>query len=255
MGFFSFLDPVLDGMFGWLLNMSYFWAILILSLVLALIISLIYKYVTNQSLMKDLKMEIKELQKEMKELKHEPKKMMAVQKKAMETNMKYMMHSMKPMIFTFIPIIIIFGWMSSHFAYLPITPGEEFTTTAYFKNTEGEITLTVPEGIELISDETQAIEADKATWALKGVEGEYLLEYEFNGKSFTKDLEITNDKSYANPVKAVKDDNGLRTVNIDNQPVKILNLYIKGWKLGWIGTYIIFSIIFSMLIRKWLKIY
>jgi uncharacterized membrane protein (DUF106 family) len=112
MGFFSFLDPVMDVVFGWLLNLSYFWAIFILSFVLAIMISLIYKYTTNQSLMKDLKMEIKELQKETKTLKHDPKQMMSVQKKAMETNMKYMMHSMKPMIFTFIPIIIIFIWES-----------------------------------------------------------------------------------------------------------------------------------------------
>ncbi len=255
MGFFSFLDPAMDVLFGWLLNMSYFWAIFILSLVLAIMISLIYKYTTNQSLMKDLKMEIKELQKETKTLKHDPKKMMSVQKKAMETNMKYMMHSMKPMIFTFIPIIIIFGWMSAHFGYYPIMPGEEFTTTVSMgEEMMGDITLIAPEGLELLSDEIQSIEDGKASWDLKGEEGEYLLEYWYGDKSYAKDLLITNNKAYEPPVKGFRRKD-IKSISVEHQPVKILNIYIKGWKLGWIGTYIIFSLIFSLLIRKWLKIY
>lgn len=255
MGIFSFLNPALDTVFGPLLNLSYFWAILILSLLISVVITLIYKYTTNQNLMKDLKMEIKAFQKQMKELKHDPKQMMAVQKKAMETNMKYMMHSMRPMIFTFIPIIIIFGWMTAHFAYEPLMPGEEFSTIALFEDgTEGSITLVAPEGIEIISDSIKTIENGEVKWKLKGDAGEYLLEYKYNDRSYTKDILITEEKSYTEPIKSVKEGN-LKAITIIHNPVKIINLYIKGWKLGWIGTYIVFSIIFSMLIRKWLKIY
>ena len=108
MGFFSFLDVPLDFMLGWLLKLTPFWSILIMSFILSLLIVLIYKITTNQTLMKSLKEEIKSLQKQMKELKHDPTKMMEVNKKAMETNMKYMGQSFKPMLFTFLPIIIIF---------------------------------------------------------------------------------------------------------------------------------------------------
>ncbi|MBN2111513.1 DUF106 domain-containing protein [Candidatus Woesearchaeota archaeon] len=254
MGIFSFLNPALDAVFGPLLNLSYFWAIMILSLIISVVISLIYKYTTNQSLMKDLKTEIKDLQKEMKQLKNEPKKMMEIQKKAMETNMKYMMHSMRPMLFTFIPIIIIFGWMTAHFAYEPILPGEEFTTTMVFENGEGNATLVVPEGVEMISEPTKKIENGEVKWKLTGEEGSYLLEYQHDGKAYTKEVLITNEKDYAEPIKTVKEGD-VKAITVNNSPVKILNLYIKGWKLGWIGTYIVFSIIFSMLVRKWLKIY
>lgn len=256
MGFFSFLDPVMDAAFGWLLNLSYFWAIVLLSFVLAMLISLIYKYTTNQSLMKDLKMEVKELQKEMKALKHDPQKMMQVQKKAMETNMKYMMHSMKPMLFTFIPIIIIFGWMSAHFAYQPITPGEEFTTTVLAgEEIEGNITLVAPEEIEVLSNKVQEIEEGRASWELKGKEkGSYILEYWYGEKSYAKDVLITDEKDYEQPTKNLKREE-LKSITVEHKPVKIINLYIRGWKLGWIGTYIIFSLIFSLIIRKALKIY
>ena len=254
MGFLSFLNPALDTVFGPLLKISYFWAIFILSIVLSLLISLIYKYTTNQSLMKDLKMEIKSFQKQMKDLKHDPKQMMIVQKKAMETNMKYMMHSMRPMIFTFVPIIIIFGWMTAHFAYEPIMPREEFTTTLMFDEGSGNATIVVPEEIELLSDATKEVLNGEVKWKLKGEEGDYLLEYQYNDKSYTKEVIITNEKVYAEPIKSIRDGD-VKSVKISNDPVKIINLYIKGWKLGWIGTYIVLSIIFSMLIRKWLKIY
>lgn len=254
MGFFSFLDPVMNAIFGPLLNLSYFWAIVILSFILALLISLIYKYTTNQSLMRDLKSETKELQKEMKQLKHDPKAMMQVQKKAMETNMKYMMHSMRPMLFTFIPIIIIFGWMSAHFAYLPITPGQEFTTSIFVEDEDANVTLNVPEGLELISEKTQKITAGEAKWKLKGGAGTYLLEYDYKGQKETKEIIITEDKEYVEPVKSIKEGN-VKKITVSNEPVKIINLYFRGWQLGWVGTYIIFSIIFSLIIRKSLKIY
>jgi len=256
MGIFSFFDPVMDFMFGWMLNLSYLWAICILSFILALMISLIYKYTTNQSLMKDLKMEIKSLQKQMKELRSEPAKMMSVQKKAMETNMKYMMHSMRPMIFTFIPIIIIFGWMNMHFAYYPITPGEDFSTTMLFEQPNGDVTLVAPDGIEIMTDSLQIvdIETNTATWNLKGEAGIYLLEFVHKDQSYTKEVTITNEKAYSIPLKPVKDGN-VKSITVSSKPVKVLNLYFRGWRLGWIGTYIVFSLIFSLIIRKKLNIY
>ena len=75
----------------------------------------------------------------------------------MQTNMKYMGLSMKPTLVTFIPIIIIFGWMHAHLAYNPILPNQDFTVSAEFKSSEGNIELSVPEGLIIISDSTQTI--------------------------------------------------------------------------------------------------
>ena len=105
MVFENLLNPV----FNPLLNLPTLWAVVILSFLISVIITLVYKYTTNQDLMKQLKDEMKEFQKEIKELRKEPEKAMQVQKRAMQTNMKYMMHSMRSTLFSFIPIIIIFS--------------------------------------------------------------------------------------------------------------------------------------------------
>ncbi len=246
----SILDPVLKP----ILTLPPFWGILIISLIIAVIMTFIYKWMTDQHLMKALKDDIKKFQKEMKLLRHDPQKMLSMQKKAMETNMKYMMHSMKPTIFTIIPIILIFGWLTSNIAYLPIMPEQEFTTTAMFaKEIVGSIEIVPPENFELKSNMTQEIIDNKASWTLIAPEeGEYTIEYIFSGKSYFKDIIITTKQKYA-PVKETIKNSELKMITIDNPPLKVLNLF--GWRIGWLGSYIIFSIVFSMLLRRWLKIH
>ncbi len=257
----SFLDPILNP----LLYFGPVWALVIISFIISLIIVIAYKYLTNQTLMKDLKTEIKELQKEMKTLKDKPQEMMKVQKKAMQTNMKYMMHSFKPTLITFIPIILIFGWLHGHMAYYPLNPGEDFEIRAEFaQGTQGEIELRVmPTSEELeqglfiidngekLKEQTKNIKSDQALFYLKGEkEGTYNLEFEYGGKKIAKELIISSDLGkYAEPQLGVKGSK-LEMITVGNEPIKPLF-----GKVGWLGTYIILSIVFSLILRKLLKVY
>ena len=125
-------ESILNPIFSPLLNLPTLLAVIILSFLISLIITVVYKFTTDQNLMKQLKEEMKEFQKEIKELRKEPEKAMQVQKRSMQTNMKYMMHSMRSTLFSIIPIIIIFNWMNANFAYDPVLPGQDFTTSVYF---------------------------------------------------------------------------------------------------------------------------
>ena len=246
-------EGVLSPVFDPLLSLPMLWVVLIMAFLITFLITVIYKFTTNQNLMKELKDEMKELQKEMKELKSEPKKMMEVQKKAMQTNMKYMSHSMKSMLFTFIPIILIFGWMNANLAYEPILPGQEFTTSVLlYDNVRGNAELIIPKGITTSGELNKTILDGELKWVLKGEEGDYLLEYKVDGRSYTKELLITPEQSYANPIKLVKDKT-VKQINIDNNKMKVLNLGF--WNVGWLGSYILLSIGFSMILRKLFKVY
>ena len=248
MAYYDFLNII----FAPLLKLPILWTIIILSFLVSIIIIVITKYTTDQALMKKLKDDIKEYQKQIKELKGNPAKAMEVQKKAMELNMKYMMHSLKPTIITFIPIILIFGWMSSTFAYESIKPLQEFSVSAFFdKSINGNAEIIVTEGIEITDEKNKKIENGKATWALKGAEGEHILEFAYNNEKQQKSVLITNTEKYIEPIK--KTSGAIKSIQIDYKPRKILNLF--GWKLGWLGTYIILSILFTMTLRKFMKVY
>lgn len=253
------LDSLLNPVFGPLLEINLFLAICIVSFIMSLIITLVYKMMTDQSLMKDLKGEIKQLQKQMKELRNHPDKMMKVQKKVMDTNMKYMMHSMKPTLITFLPIIIIFGWLNAHLAYEPLLPNQEFTTTATMvPGATGKVELKAPEGIILVSDPEQEIINGQASWTLKGDGGVYLLEYAYNENDVReKEVTISTEKEYSDVRLKIKDKNSaFKEITLSNRKTKPLgDLSIFGWQPGWLAVYIILSIVFSMGLRKALKIY
>ena len=114
------LDSFFNLIFGWSINISPLFGIGVVAFIFTLIVTLIYKYTTDQSFMKSVKEEMKDLQKQMKEHKEDHKKVMELQKVVMEKNMKYMMHSFKPMLFTFIPVILVFGWLRT--AYTDMGP-------------------------------------------------------------------------------------------------------------------------------------
>jgi len=250
MAYYDFLNVIL----GPLLKIPPLLAVIIMALFISVLIIIITKYSTDQALMKRLKEEMKEHQKQIKELRSNPSKAMEMQKKAMDANMKYMMHSLKPTLITFIPIILIFGWMSANFANQNINPNEEFSISTLFdENAGGNVIFVPPEGIYVIGNATQPIENGMATWALKGKEGTHTLEFSHNGKSYYRDVLISPGNKYSPAVEKIGKEN-VKAIQINYKKLTLLPIGFKDW-LGWLGVYIWCSIIFTMALRKLLKVY
>ena len=68
MDYTSFLDPVLNP----LMTIQSPWNLILMAFIITGIITLAYKFLTDQKLMKELKDEMKSMQKEMKEFKNNP---------------------------------------------------------------------------------------------------------------------------------------------------------------------------------------
>ena len=257
MSFGTLLNPV----FAPLLKMPSLVAILLVSLLVSVIITYVYKWMTDQNLMKELKTKQKEFQKKIKGHKSNPKEAMKLQKKAMEVNMQYMKHSFKPTLITFLPIIIIFAWLNANLAYDPISPGEQFSAELEFKEgISGDVMVSVPLEVVIVGDAKKTIESRKIKFDFKSKEGEYLLVFNKGDRSYSKELIVTSDQRYAEPIKLVKNDE-LKSIKLSNNKLIALNIFSKeegGWtsgRLGWLGVYILSSIVFSMGLRKLLKLY
>jgi len=258
----AFLDPVMDPVLQPLLNLSPFLAILIIALVISIIISVVYKFMTDQKKMKALKEEQKEFQKKMKEMKDQPEKVMSMQKDAMKKNMEYMKQSFKPTLVTMLPIILIFAWMSGNLAYEPIYPGETYAISATFlEEVEGlNVELIVPEGTSLLetSDAVQTIEDGQASWKLKSDEGTQILEFRLGETVATKEVLITTELEYADAIETYQHSD-IESVQIDYNKLRPLGpnftVPLLKWQPGWLGLYIIFSLVFSIGIRKLMGLY
>ena len=246
-------DNLLNPVFSPLVALPPIVGIFIISLIISLIITIVYKYMTDQTLMKDIKTRQKTLQKQMKEHRKDPPKAMKLQKQAMELNMQYMKQSFKPTLITFLPIIIIFGWLNANLAFMPINPAEDFTATLIFdKDITGEVSVSAPSGVDIVDGSTQIIEDQMAVFKFSADQGDYLLVFEHEGAHYDKELSITEEQRYA-PVQKVFKKKPLKAISLSNR--KLIPIPITEKYLGWLGTYIIFSIGLSVGLRKLMKIY
>lgn len=243
-----------------------------ISLVVALFSLLVYKYATDQKKLKRLRDEQKELQKEMKQNRNKPDKMMKLQKRSMQIMNEMMPQTMKSMMITFIPIVLIFSWMGSHIAYEPLMPDELFTATMTFeKDIPGFATLEVSEGLELLSDAEQEIVDKTITWELKGDAGTYDLFFNYGEEDFALQALITEERDYLQssferqrkflllfPMgDGISEDSNVYSVSVDLAKVRPFgeNFSVFGIKPNWLGTYIIFSLVFNMILRKLLNVH
>lgn len=243
---------LIDPIFAPILNLPPIIAILLIALIISVITTLAYKWMTDQVRMKQIKEQQKEMQKEIKANRDNPKKVMELNKKAMETSLEMMRASLKPMLITMLPVLLIFMWLNLHLSYLPVLPGQEFNSTVYFKDgVEGDISLNAAEGITIISDNVQEIVDGQARWTLKGEAGEYYLDYFYEGRYFQKELLITEEKEYKNPIMKVSDSN-IKIIAIDQQRLKV---NFGFFHLSWFWTYLIFTLILSSVLRKVMKVY
>ncbi len=251
----AFLDPLFNPVLMPLVNLSPFWAILILSLIISLIVVLVYKFFTNQEEMKRLKEAQKEYQTKLKELRDKPEEMMKVQKEAMGKNFEYMKHSFKATLITMLPIILIFGWMNAHLNFEPIYPGETYSITALVKEgITGEIELIPDNGTEILSSLKQPA-AREVTWNVKSDAGTHFLTVKLGELQQVKKILITTELKYEDQFQ-LYEHSDIEQIRINYNKLKPLGtISLFGWYPGWLGLYIIFSIVFSIGLRKVMKVY
>lgn len=226
------------------------YSIVALAAILTIATTLIQKKFTDQEHLKALKKRQKEIQKEIKKTK-DPTIMQELNAEMLQLTGIMFKSSMKPMFVTIIPILLIISWAHANIEYNPILPGDNFSVQAFFDvSTSSEAEIVAPKGIEIIGNATAVIEDGKAEWMLRGDVGKYNIKVLYSGDSVSKDLVITDGADYAKVQETYKGE--IEKILIGNKKRVYLNLF--GWKLGWLGSYIFLSILFSMILRKGLKV-
>jgi len=177
---------------------------------------------------------------------------MAANKRMMEVNGKYMMASMKPTLLTFLPIILIFGWLQGHYSYEPLSPGQEFLVTLSASGYLGDVTVSPVGGLLVVGDSTKTFVDGKTVFTFKGEAGDYIVDFKTGNETVSQKIVISGTRNYEGPVFPIKDSK-ITEVALGNKDLIVMNLF--GWQLGWLGTYIIFSIVFSLVLRKLLNVY
>lgn len=109
------VGAILNPTAGVLLNWNITWGMMIIVAFLALFMTVIQKYATDQKTLKEMKEEQKKLNEEAKKVRDNPERMMQIQKESMKFMVPMMKLSMRAMVFTGIPIILFFRWFNDFF--------------------------------------------------------------------------------------------------------------------------------------------
>lgn len=254
----SFLDTIFNPVFLPLLHFNVFVGIIVLSGLITLVVTLGYKYFSNQDEMKRLKDRQKEFQVQMKALRDKPEEMMKVQKEAMSVNFEYMKHSFKPMLITMLPVLIIFSWMAGHLSFEPIYPGESYSVSAVFKEgLVGKAGIDVSEGTEVLNGKEQEIKDGKVTWSLRNMkEGEYDVKVTHGTVEQSRKVFVSTELKVEDAV-TIFEHSDIEQINVNYAKLRPLGdkAVLFGWYPGWLAWYLVFSIVFSIGLRKVMNVY
>ena len=236
-----------------LLQLEPLYTIVILSVSLSLMSMLATKLMTNQKKLKAHREELKKMQKKLKESRSDPKKSFKIQKEMMDLNMVVMKESFKPIIITMIPFLLVFAWLTTSFTHVPFMENEPIIVSAKLPDGVNELYLTSDPttGLTIVNSSARII--DNVAWfELFGEQGEYsLLFKERTDSAILGSHDLVIGSFFTRP--EIKQSSPLLvSTKIHYSPVEI---YLFGWNAGWFWSYIIFSIFFSILFRKLLRVY
>lgn len=113
------INSLMQFLFGWSINISPYFALFLITIVLTLISTLVYKYTTDQVRMKSIKEEMDGLRAKMKEHKGNIEKMNEINGKITTLSLEQMKHSVlnwKYMIITLVPLGLAFNWLKLTFS-------------------------------------------------------------------------------------------------------------------------------------------
>ncbi len=256
----NILDPILGPL---LQGTGPFATLLIVSIVVSVFTTLIHMFATDQEKLKRLKADMKRYQAKLKTLKDSPDKAMKVQKDLMKLNGEFMKSSFKTTFYTIIPLLIFFGWLGVNLAFAPLLPDTSFDVGVTMQEgVNGAVSLILPANLSITSNLTQSTSENTASWSgISGPAGEYELFVMYNetGEEQFFSIIITEDFAYENPVVLLESDI-FKQIIVGNEKLYIFrNIFlfkdipvIKN--AGWLGAYILFSLVFSTGLRKVLKL-
>ncbi len=244
------LETILDPILGWSLNMPLWLAILILSFLISLVITVVYRFATDQKEMKRLKEKTKKFQKEMRSHRDDPKKLAKIQKEAMSVNMTYMGKSLKPTLYTMIPLLFIFLWMNNAFALEMVAPEQPVLVTAYLDVPDR---ITIETNLSVVGELTKETVERQVSWRVSGPAGEHPVVYISSDGERASHVVVIDERPHSTVLSQNSPFTRTEVAYQKSTPFGDVSLF--GYNPGWLFTYILFSIVFSIGLRKLMKVH
>ena len=254
------VNPLLRSVPGWLSN-------LIISVVVGVLALVIYKYTSNQKALGNVWDSIKAHLLGLILFKDSISVTLKLQVKLFINSLSLLYYSLKPMAFMIIPISLILAQLGQWYQARPLLPDEECIVTAQVvPDSLNDISLTVPEGVQISAGPVVAPDTNEINWKVKADrEGSFDLAFNIGTDKVSKTViagqgfqQLGFAKSagdwgevFMNPSeKPLPADSPVKAITID-YPDRHSKTAGTDW---WLGYFFVVSLIAALIVKPVLKV-
>ncbi|MGA1874469.1 MAG: hypothetical protein ACMUIA_02565 [bacterium] len=249
-----------------------FWGFFAVSVVMGAMAVIIFKYISNQARIKQVKGKIKTHFLAIRLYKDDFREILRAQKEILKNNFWYVVYSFQAAIPIIILVLLTISQLNLRYGYTSIEPGETFqvkVTFAQDADRRPEPQLVLPEGIEAVTPALYLGGEEEVSWQLRAVqEGRHRLGVKVCDQEFTKEVVIgcitapfcpqlmragflatlVNSAEPPLPKHA-----RLESIEVGYKP-RYFTAIVFGWKMHWLLVFPIIAIGFGLIFRKILKV-
>jgi uncharacterized membrane protein (DUF106 family) len=260
------VKPV-DYLLGWLLFLPRDLSLLLFAAGTALFMTLVRRFVTNQSLLKDCATDLQTLRVQIREAKQTSDKQGVARKRATVGLIKGMQLAadFRVLAVVLVPVAILAVWASERFDYLPLRVTDEIVVRAHFPvSSNHQLTHLVPiDGLLLQTSSIQVVEPQgklppqgTAEWKLKAeAPGEYDISIRHRGETVVHRVNVGGTTYWA-PVREYSGERFLKTDVAHRQYLPLGRSLGSDWiKLPpWMLGYLLLTLLLTPAWKRLLRV-
>jgi hypothetical protein len=169
-------QQILNGIFGLLFSpfesLGPVWLMLWVSLVTAVLVLLVYKYVSSQGAIREAKDRVKAHILEIRLFQDDPVLMGKAVRAVLGANLKYLSLNLKPFLVVFLPILLLLIQMEARFGYRPLLPNESAIVRTYWRSPQSGAAAHGPallpgDGLSLQSPPLRLADGREIDWRIR----------------------------------------------------------------------------------------
>ena len=249
-----------------------FWGFFAICVILGAVAVIIFKYLSNQDKIKEVKNRIKIHFLEIRLYKDDFREILKAQKEILKNNFWYVVYSFAAAIPIMILVLLTISQINLRYGYTPIMPGQQFDVKVVYAqeaDRRPEPQLKLPEGLEALTPAMRLGGENEVSWQFQAAEpGNYKVGFKVCDQEFTKDIIIGKISSpycpqlmrqgflaaFINSVEPPLAKNArLESIEIGYKP-KHFKCIFFGWNMHWLIVFPLIAIGFGLVVRKILKV-
>lgn len=253
----SILNAVFDLILYPFLGLAPIYGLIAVSLITGLLMLIIFKRISNQQVIKQVKDRLKAHLLELRLYKDDLGLSFVAMKGILGTNLKYLQQAIKPMLVLMVPTILILIQLAIRYEYRPLEIGESAIISVNLASAVAlqDVGLDLPEGIRAETPPLRIKQKNQVDWRIKAAaEGYWKIDFRIGDEVVTKELVVGTKlnplssrrvganwmDSFLNPVEApLSSTFSIKEIRIQ-YPERNLSLW--GQDMNWLVVFFGFSV-------------